>query len=189
MRFRRANFDLRIAYDNRGYIVMFTVAFLLRILPELLSWPWLIGWDTPEYVANLKDFTVQPTIFDKLVWYGRDRFLPPPLNIILYPLTFLIDPWYIYKIIPSLIYGFEAMAFYYLTGALRLDRKARYLSTLIFAFYPVSLRISWDLHRNSLGLVFLIGLLAEVVKGENPWRILILSAGAFLSLGHYFLLE
>jgi len=186
MEFRRAS--LRITYDNRGYIILFTVAFLIRILPELLSWPWLIGWDTPEYVANLKDFVVRPTILDKSVWYGGSRLLPPLLNVFLYPLTFLIDPWYIYKIIPPVIYGIETMAFYYLTGSLQLSREARYLSTLTFVFYPVSLRISWDLHRNSLGLIFLIGLLAEIIRDRNPWKILILSAGAFLSNEFTFVL-
>jgi len=76
--------------------------------------------------------------------------------------------WYIYKIIPPVIYGIKAMAFYYLTGSLQLNREARYLSTLTFVFYPVSLKISWDLHRNSLGVIFLIGLLAEIIRDRDP---------------------
>ncbi len=175
--------------NHHDHLTVFTVAFSLRILPEILSWPWLIGWDTPEYVAALKDFIAMPTILGKSVWYGRSRLLPPLLNMLLYPLSFLVDPWYIFKFAPPIIYGLEAVAFYHLVDSLGLSRRARYLSTLIFAFYPVSLRFSWDLHRNSLGLIFLIGLLAELIREESPLRVSLLSIGAFLSNEFTFVLS
>ncbi|MEM1520190.1 MAG: hypothetical protein QXK42_01475 [Candidatus Korarchaeum sp.] len=167
--------------ERRDYLTVFLIAFSARFLPELLSWPWLIGWDTPEYVANLRDFVARPNPIDRTIWYGGYRPLPPLLNVILYPLTFIIDPWYIYKLFPPILYGCEASAFYYLTEALKIDRRKRYVATLLFTFYPVSLRVSWDLHRNSLGILFLILLLAELIKGGESWRVAISSLGAILS--------
>ncbi len=166
---------------GKEYLAIFLVGFSIRLLPELLSWPWLIGFDTPEYVANLKDFVVKPNPLTRSVWYGVSRLLPPLLNLLLYPLTFVLDPWYIFKVFPPLLYGLESAAFYSLTDALGMSRRARLISTLIFTFYPVSLRISWDLHRNSLGLLFLILLLAELIRNERPWLIFFLSLGAYLS--------
>ncbi|MEM2377668.1 MAG: hypothetical protein QXV05_04020, partial [Candidatus Korarchaeum sp.] len=88
--------------ERRDYLTVFLIAFSARFLPELLSWPWLIGWDTPEYVANLRDFVARPNPIDRTIWYGGYRPLPPLLNVILYPLTFIIDPWYIYKLFPPI---------------------------------------------------------------------------------------
>ena len=170
-----------LAIKYRKQLIVFATAFSLRLLPEMISWPWLIGWDTPEYVASLKDFVVSPTILEKSVWYGRRRLLPPLLNVLLYPLALLVDPWYVFKVISPIIYGFEALSFYYLMKSLDIDERTEYLSTLIFIFYPVSLRFSWDLYRNSLGLVFLIGLMYELIKGNRSWKIFLLSLGAFLS--------
>ncbi len=179
--------NMKISRDRADYLAIFAIALSIRMLPEILSWPYLIGWDTPEYVANLKDFVLKPNPLERSVWYGGYRLLPPLLDILLYPFTFMLDPWYIYKIVPSLIYGFEAMAFYFFTNSLGLDRRERYFSTLTFIFYPASLRFSWDLHRNSLGLIFLILLLAEVVRNE-PWGILVSSLGAYLSNEFTFVL-
>jgi len=128
--------------DSKGYAAIFLLALSLRLLPEILSWPWLIGWDTPEYVASLRDFKASPSILGKSVWYGGERLLPPLLNVFLYPLTFLMDPWYLFKIVPPIIYGLEVTMFLHLAASLGLDQKQAYISSLICAFYSISLRMS-----------------------------------------------
>lgn len=88
----------------------FLFGFLYRLIPELIWWPWLIGWDTVEYAAHLMDFSERLNPFASYHWMGSLRNTPPLLNIFLLPPACLIGAWYSFKLYSPLAYGTMALA-------------------------------------------------------------------------------
>ena len=155
------------------YVLIFITGFLIRFLPDIIAWPWLTGWDTSEYVAVLRDYIISPTFHTYTKWYDSYVFLPPILYLVLYPFSLVIDPWWLFKLVPSILHGLQGIAFFYmLEKGFKLDLKKCYLASLIYLFYPMSLRISWGLLRNSLGnalLFFTIGRLESIKTWRDKW--------------------
>ena len=144
------------------------LAFTLRFIPELYWWPWLIGWDTPEYVAHILDFRERFNPFTSYYWMGSLRNTPPLLPIILAPFSYLVDAWYIFKVYPSITYSILVV----LSALLAMELYGRrwwvgLLSGILTTTYVLNLRISWDYHRQLLGsAVVLVTVLVLEGLGE-----------------------
>jgi hypothetical protein len=133
------------------------VAFAYRFIPELHYCPWLIGWDTPEYAAHLMDYVEKLNPFTSYYWMGGLRNTPPLLVILLSPFTLVADAWTIFKVYPSVAYGFLA-ALSALIAMRVYERSWRVgvLAGLFSTLYILNLRISWDYQRQLLGSVVML---------------------------------
>ncbi|ADG90856.1 hypothetical protein Tagg_0583 [Thermosphaera aggregans DSM 11486] len=138
-------------------LAVWLVAFTYRFIPELHYWPWLIGWDTPEYVAHLMDYVERLNPFTSYYWMGGLRNTPPLLVLLLSPFTLIIDAWTIFKVYPSVAYGLLA-ALSSLIAVRVYERSWRVglLAGLFTTLYILNLRISWDYQRQLLGSVVML---------------------------------
>ena len=134
--------------QNKVVLLAFSIPFILRLIPEFLAGYYPIGWDSPKYasIALLRD-------------PGGLSFSGGPLfQVLLISLRTLTtaDVFILIKIISAALYGLLGLAVYYFArNYLGWEVKKSFVVVLFIAFYFVTLRISWDLFRNELGLIFL----------------------------------
>jgi len=160
-------------FEKRPALIVIVVAlfsFIFRFIPELHYWPWLIGWDTPEYVAHLLDFKERLNLFTSYYWMGGLRNTPPLLPMFLLPFTYLVDAWYIFKFYPSIAYAILASLSALLAMEIYGERKwwIGLLSGLLTTTYVLNLRISWDYQRQLLGSIILLATILVLEKWREP---------------------
>jgi len=166
---------------RRRRLTAFLVGFLVRLVPEVSWWPWPIGFDTVEYIAHLRDFAADPKLFGSYYWMGGLRNVPPLLDWILYPFTFLADPWTIFKFYPPVVYGLTTlMVSEFASRVLKLGDKYAILASIISVFNIAVLRASWDLQKQMLGGVFTLASLIYASRGD-VWGAFLFSAFSLLS--------
>ena len=159
----------------------FLLGFSVRLIPELLSWPYPIGFDTIYYGARIKS---------GVIWYHWSEFFSRTwlLYAILIPIYNLVkgDPFVLLKFTAPVLYGLNACGIYYFARkGLNWDFKRSLLAVFFFVFQLASLRISWDLYRNTLGLGILLFALPFIKDLENKKSfILFMALSVLVVLGH-----
>ncbi len=137
----------------------------IRLIPEAISYPYPIGFDTIAYYIPiiLSRLALRASVLD----YLEGTILP------YLPLTgaylLLGDAISAMKIVPAVLLGMLGWSAY-LVGRRSLNwtiPKALLLSVLL-SLYFVTLRISWDLQRNVIGLVFVLLTLAYI-EDQRPY--------------------
>ncbi|MGC8679314.1 MAG: hypothetical protein ACP5TH_05920, partial [Fervidicoccaceae archaeon] len=157
-------------------------AFLFRFYPEITYGSWLIGWDTPEYVAHLEDFAAKLNPFTSYYWQGGMRHIPPMLDMLLSPFALIGKAYGIFKIYPSFAFGALASLSSIIAYKLyNVKPKGAIISGLFTSLFVLNLRISYDYQRQLLGSVFLLSFLLAA----EMWRddISISKAIALVALG------
>lgn len=150
-------------------LAAFLFGFAFRFGPELLWWPWLIGWDTVEYAAHLMDFMERFNPFVSYHWMGSMRNCPPLLNILLSLPAPAIGAWNTFKLYPAVAYGFLALSSALLAKRVfRLNNFGSFLASIVTALLIINLRISWDYHRQLLGSIFMLLSVATLDSCSKP---------------------
>lgn len=146
-------------------LAVWLIAFTYRFIPELHYWPWLIGWDTLEYVAHLMDYAERLNPFTSYYWMGGLRNTPPLLVLLLYPFTLITSAWTIFKVYPSVAYGLLA-ALSSLIAVRVYERSWRVglLAGLFTKLFVLNLRISWDYQRQKLRSVVMLATILPLEK-------------------------
>jgi hypothetical protein len=141
----------------------FFVGFVIRLVPEVLSYPHAIGFDTVYYAWRIKS---------GVVWYNWSQFFSSWLLYgILVPVYGFVrgDPFMVLKAAAPLLFGLNACGVYYFAKrALSWTSRKALLSALVFSFQIAALTISWEFYRNLLGLgvlLFALPFLKDVGKG------------------------
>jgi len=136
---------------RKGLLFSFVLGFLVRLIPEALSFPYPIGFDTIDYAARMKN---------GIVWYQpRDFFSTWLLYSILTPLYGVVggDPFLLLKFVAPLLYALNVCGVYYFARrALDWDVKGCLMAAFFFSFQLAALRMAWDLYRNMLGMAILL---------------------------------
>lgn len=148
----------------------FFIPFLLRVVPELLMGPYVVGFDTmghyvPTSILWLNDG----------VSLGKFIATAPLFYSIVVSLTVSGGPLFlILKILPPLLHGFLGLSIYgYAKLGLGWSYKKSLIPALVGTVYFVALRISWDLLREQLALIFLftiLTLLAMNKYADFSWK-------------------
>jgi hypothetical protein len=144
----------------------FTIPFIVRAIPEILMGPYIVGFDTlGYYVPNTLSY------------------LRSGIN----PWAFIADAPFIYlpllgltsigasivvtlKVLAPLLLGFLGLSVYFYAKKTLLWSNRKSLIVVFFAtLYFVALRISWDMLRSELGLIFLFTMLI-FLKSGRPLR-------------------
>ncbi|MEM3703327.1 MAG: hypothetical protein QXX79_02745 [Candidatus Bathyarchaeia archaeon] len=121
-------------------------------MPELFMVPYIVGFDTIAYYV--------PTTL-KWVNYGADFWeffgTSPLFYLILSGLTLAGVPLVVsLKVLPPILHGLLGFAIYqYATKGLAWSPGKGLFASLLATLYFVGLRISWDMLRSQLGLIFL----------------------------------
>lgn len=163
---RLSGVDPRIVYG-----LSFAVGFAVRAFPELKYLEMPIGWDTLEYIANARDFAVDPRFLTRYRFFVGWRNLPPLLTWVSGALALLgLDPWYFFKIYPPLVMGlfsmFSAMIAYRYTGS----KLVAVLTSMAVAFNPYILGQSQQWQRHILGVLLLLIYIYLCTKRSEPLK-------------------
>ena len=149
---------------TKGFILAFTIGFVVRLIPELLSFPYPIGWDTIYYAYRISDGVVWShwsNIFTSWLIYG--------ILVSLGNLTQL-EPFLLLKIVAPLLYGGTAAGIYYVAWKkLGWSVAKSLLACGFFAFQLAALGISWHFYRNIFGLMILLFAI-PLLKGDLGWK-------------------
>lgn len=143
----------------------FLFSFFLRAIPEVLMWPYLVGFDPLGYYI--------PYVFTWLrngVNFWCLMREAPLFYLLIMPAAFMGTTHLALtlKILPPILHGFLALAIYfYANKILAWPPRKSLAAALLATLYFVALRISWDLLRNELGLTFLFASLILLNKLDN----------------------
>ncbi len=148
--------------QRRGLLLSFLVGFAVRLIPELLAYPYPIGYDTVHYLAVAKNglaWSHWSSVFSTWLLYAVLSALHSLLQV---------DPVLLVKLVAPLLYALNACGIYYFTKrVLGWDARPSLVAALFFVFQLAAFRISWDLLRNALGMAILLFALPFVVRFES----------------------
>jgi len=144
--------------DRKALIACLSIGFFVRLVPELLAFPLPIGFDTIHYAVAMKS---------GVIWAHWSTFFTSSwlLYALIVPLYALIpaDPFLLLKIVAPLLFGLNVAGIYWFSRKmLGWDLRVGLFAGGFFALQLASLRISWDLLRNTLGLGLLLFTLSYV---------------------------
>lgn len=139
--------------DPRVFSMLsFLIPSLVRVLPEVLMGKYIVGFDTISYYIPVAMRWVNDGV-------GFLEFMAsaPLFYIFLAHLASLGVPFVIsLKILPPILLGCLGLAvFVYARKVLTWSSKKSLFVSCLATLYFVALRISWDMLRNELGLIFL----------------------------------
>ena len=133
-------------------ILAFFMPLMVRALPELLMGGYIVGFDTISYYVP---------VVCKWVDYGVGFWeffgYAPLFYMLLYGLSSVgISLTVSLKVFPTILHGFLGLAIFgYATKGLGWSSLKGLFVSLLATLYFVGLRISWDMLRSELGLIFL----------------------------------
>ncbi|MCW3995887.1 MAG: hypothetical protein NWE98_07030 [Candidatus Bathyarchaeota archaeon] len=143
----------------------FIIPVLIRTVPEILMGEYLVGFDPIGYYVP-----------NTITWLNNGVSLSSLLSSA--PLIYLLLMGVIstgasviisLKILAPLLLGFLGLAIYfYAFRGLGWSPKKSLLVALVATLYFVALRISWDMLRSELALIFLF--LALILVQSGKWR-------------------
>ncbi|MFA5364136.1 MAG: hypothetical protein WC325_03030 [Candidatus Bathyarchaeia archaeon] len=136
---------------KKGILLAFILGFAIRPIPEILSFPYPIGWDTIYYASRIQDGTVLSywgNIFSTWLIYG--------ILVTLGNLTRL-EPFMLLKLVAPLLYGgASAGIFFVASKKLSWNTTKSLLTAGFFVFQLAALTISWHYYRNIFGVTALL---------------------------------
>lgn len=144
--------------DRKALIVCLSIGFFIRLIPEILAFPFPIGFDTIDYAVIMQN---------GVVWAHWSEIFTSSwlLYVFIVPLYNLLqaDPFLLLKIVAPLLFSLNVVGVYWFSRKmLSWDLRMSMLTGFFFALQLASLRISWDLLRNTLGLGILLFALSYV---------------------------
>ena len=164
---------------SRAFILAFFIPFVVRIIPEILMGPYVVGFDTlGYYVPNTL------TWLHNGVNFWSFLSVAPFFYVLLMGITSVGVPIVIsLKVISPVLLGFLGLAvYYYARRTLSWSPKKSLLVVLFATLYFVALRISWDMLRSELALIFLFVTLAFLEKTDSPRKNGVILSLAMLSV-------
>src|SRR5467141_166066 len=148
---------LQLIPQHKLAFVAFLVPLSIRIIPEILSGQYPVGWDIiAYYIPNTIDMAsgnmnLWGVITSAPVMYAivLPAYLLTKTNLVL-----------IFKVLGPILYGFLGWSiFWFCQRRLHWSSRKALYAVLFVSAYFVTLRISWDAYQAELGLTFF--LLAE----------------------------
>ena len=167
-------------WQHRFGLMAFLIPLVVRAIPEIIAGPYPIGWDTIAfYVPSTLDWAA-----------GKDGLLfmigeAPLLYMISVPVYLIsrVDPVWIFKVLGPMLYGCMIFAlFRFLRLELYWTDRLAFTGSVLTSLYFVTLRISWDLFRNELGLIFVLLSLPFLTKPPDRRSSLILAGLVVLAV-------
>jgi hypothetical protein len=167
-------------------LLIFSIAFLVRALPEFLSGPYPVGYDLlAGYAPSILAFPDStPTRLFGWAWSPMtvlsswSFWMLSGANLLLF-----------LKVAGPFFYGLLVLSFHYLLSkGLSWSSKKGLFTALIFLLQPAVLRTGWDQLREELGLVFFFLLLTRIkcdfVDGARSKPLVVLTLSLLVVFSH-----
>lgn len=173
--FRSSDFSI----INRVFpLLSFIIPTIIRFIPEIIAWPYPLGFDTLIY-ANiiLKKTYLKMSLFKLFKSTSLFYLLSTWLN------TILNDPILLVKILGPILLGFLSLSLYtYSRKVLRWSPWKSLIASILVGTYFVSLRISWEMYRQMLGFTFLLLEMTALRIKNTKQRIITMGILGFLTV-------
>ncbi len=155
----------------------FLVPSAIRTVPEVLAWPYPIGFDTLIYINIISKGTYLKTSLASLLKSASLFFLLSSTANLAFQ-----DPIITVKIFGPLLFGLLCSSIYiYAKRGLRWSAWKALAASIIGGTYFVSLRISWEMYRQMLGLTFLMLGLTGFRISRLRLKVLVVALFGFLA--------
>ena len=141
----------------KKHLFVFLIGCLIRIIPEIIAYPYPIGYDTINYYIPL----VNEIEFDSV----NDQFNIFPYVIYILKIFTYLDPHNLMIALSSTIYGFFSLSIYLLLEGLAI--KPAWLMTIFILFQISTLRTTWDLQKDILALSFTFLIFYLILKDRK----------------------
>ncbi len=140
--------------QGRFLLAAFLTPLAIRAIPEIIVGPYPVGWDTIAfYVPNTLDWAAGKAGFAEILGTAPLMYL---ISVPVYLLS-RVNPVWIFKIMGPILYGTMILSlFRFLRVGLKWPDKQALGGALLTSLYFVTLRVSWDMYRNMLGLTFIL---------------------------------
>jgi hypothetical protein len=164
--------------NRKALLACLSIGFLIRLVPELLAFPFPIGFDTIYYAFAMKNGVILAHWSNFFTSSWLLYALIVPLYSLLQADTFLL-----LKIVAPLLFGLNVAGVYWFSRKMLCwNLRVSMLTGLFFALQLASLRISWDLLRNTLGLGILLFALSYVKEVNSKRGFVLFASLALLSV-------
>ena len=139
---------------RQALLLSFAWGVFIRALPEVLYWPYIVGYDTVEYAAAVRSMLQYGWVpFLKTWWYGGWENRPPLLYAALYvPAALGLDTALLVKVAAPLVYGLLALSVALWASRAGLEGWWLVAASAFVSSYYVVLGFSWQLLSNVLGV-------------------------------------
>ena len=163
-------------------LLAFLAPLLLRAIPEILMGPYVVGFDTMGYYVPTTLLWLRGGIDFWSFFAAAPLFYTMVFSVVFAgaPLILLL------KVLPVLLHGFLGLSIYgYAKKGLNWSPKKSVAVALIGTVYFVAMRVSWDLLRNELALIFFFAaltLLSTSLQGVRSWKNYVLLSAAMMAV-------
>ena len=170
-----------IKLNSKKYLLLaIFLGFLIRLIPELISFPDPIGWDTIYYAYRIKEgvlFGFWDNIFSSWMIYAILMILSDLTNF---------APFILLKIVAPILYAGTSAGIYYVAiKKLKWTPKKSFLTSIIFICSLAALGISWQFYRNIFGIMILLFAI-PYIKRDITWKetAILSTLGLLIAWGH-----
>ena len=150
--------------NKKILLFAFSLGFIIRLIPELISFPYPIGWDTIYYAYRIDEgvlFGFWDNIYSSWMIYA--------ILMVLSDLTTLA-PFMLLKIVAPLLYGGTSTGIYFVSyKKFGWNATKSLLASLIFVFSLAGLGVSWQFYRNVFGVMVLLFAI-PIIKSDIGWK-------------------
>lgn len=169
--------------EKRYYCLLsFLVPLVVRAIPEVVSFPWPLGYDTVTWYAPVVNFCqIYGPLYSLTVL--ADWRMAPLLYMVMGVMGYIlgVDPLLMTKIFGPLLSGCLGFSvFYFSKSYLGWSDKKSLACALFCTSYFVTLRLTWDSYRNVLGLIFFVLAVAATSNLNKRWGMFFLFVFSFL---------
>ena len=165
------NLDLKVI---KSLLFFFLLGCFLRIIPDLIAYPYPVGYDIINYYIPLADKL--NTIFQ------NDSFQFYPYLLYTFKSFIPLNPQGLMISLSSITYGLFSVSIYLLLKGLNL--KPALFMTVFILFQISALRTTWDLQKDILALSFTFLIIYLILEDRKAYffNIRIIHFGIIISL-------
>lgn len=165
------NLDLKVI---KSLLFFFLLGCFLRIIPDLMAYPYPVGYDIINYYIPLADKL--NTIFQ------NDSFQFYPYLLYTFKSFIPLNPQGLMISLSSITYGLFSVSIYLLLKGLNL--KPTLFMTVFILFQISALRTTWDLQKDILALSFTFLIIYLILEDRKAYffNIRIIHFGIIISL-------
>ena len=165
------NLDLKVI---KSLLFFFLLGCFLRIIPDLMAYPYPVGYDIINYYIPLADKL--NTIFQ------NDSFQFYPYLLYTFKSFIPLNPQGLMISLSSITYGLFSVSIYLLLKGLNL--KPALFMTVFILFQISALRTTWDLQKDTLALSFTFLIIYLILEDRKAYffNIRIIHFGIIISL-------
>ncbi|MDW0246743.1 MAG: hypothetical protein QOB17_04930 [Nitrososphaeraceae archaeon] len=153
--------------NKYSYLIVFSVALVLRLIPEILAYPYPIGYDVINYylpiLKNFDDYSA--TISNQFPLYiSLLHTISSTMNV---------DPRIVITSAVVLLYGLFSLVILSIANKLlHLDNLQSVFLSIFVIFQFSVLRTSWDLHKDLFAITLAFLCLYYIEKSQNYRKML-----------------